>query len=514
MTYAAPINLDDATPIAAIWRRQGMLLALASVTILALFARDAADIASIWWNSSTFGHCLLVLPIIGWLVWQRWPDLSTLTPRNWAGGLVIVAIGASGWLLGDAAGVALARHFGLVLMLMGAIIALLGSKVSRALMFPLAYMLFLVPFGEELVPPLQTITAKMCMVLLGWAGIPAHIDGVFITTPAGYFEVAEACSGINFLIAMIAFGALAANLCFKSWQRRAAFMALCVVVPVIANGIRAWGTIYISELTSIDFAASFDHVVYGWVFFGVVMAITMVIGWRFFDRSLDDPWFDARALAEAPEPTKHPYLIAACTAAIAVAPLLWSTAIAATGRDAMPNNVVMPAVKGWQRVPLSSRHPWFPRFAGADHGLLGRYRDAAGNEVDLAIILFAHQEEGKELVGFGQGAIDPESDWAWTSIAAAPSNGTAERIVAPGHIVREVLSFYRVGNVLTGSSTRVKLETLKTRLVGGRQQAAAILISAEDSAQKPARAAIDRFLGDLGPVDRLADDIAARARGG
>lgn len=514
MTLAAPVSFSDATPANQCWRRPGALLGLVTLVILALFARDTVDIAAIWWNSSTFGHCLLILPIIAWMVWQRWPDLALLSPRGWLPGLVIVAAGALGWLLGDAASVALARHLGLVLMLQGAIVTLLGPKVSRALAFPIFYMFFMVPFGEELVPPLQTITAKMCMALLALVGIPAHIEGVFITTPNGYFEVAEACSGVNFLIAMIAYGALAANLCFKSWRRRAAFMALCVAVPVLANGIRAWGTIYISELTSIDFAASFDHIVYGWVFFALVLAIVMGMSWRFFDRPRDAPWFDPAPLIETRATQRHRWLPPFALLIVAAAPLLWSSAVAAAGRRAMPATVALPEVAGWQRVPLATRQPWFPHFEGADHRLLGRYRNAAGEEVDLAVFLFAYQEEGKELVGYGQGAVDPQSQWAWTAPAPAPAHGSAERIVAPGPVTRDVLSFYRVGGVLTGSTARVKIETLRRRLFGGDQAAVAVLVSAEQDRAKPTRAAIDRFLLSLGPVDWFADDIAASARGG
>src|SRR3546814_1933731 len=78
------------------------------------------------------------------------------------------------WLIGDAAGVALARHLGLIVMLQGAVIGVLGPQISRALAFPLFYALFMVPFGEEFVPILQTITAQLSMLFLGWANVPAH----------------------------------------------------------------------------------------------------------------------------------------------------------------------------------------------------------------------------------------------------------------------------------------------------------------------------------------------------
>ncbi len=235
--------------------------------------------------------------MLGWLIWQRRPELTRLAPAAWAPGLLLVAVGAVAWLLGDAGMLALARHTGLILMLQGAAIACLGKAVARGLAFPLFYMLFLVPFGEEAEPYMQTLTADMAMRLLGWAGVPAHIDGVFIATPTGNFEVAEACSGVKFLVAMLAYGALAANLCFRSWPRRILFMAACLVVPALANGVRAWGTIYIAFRSGSNaFAEGMDHIIYGWFFFGAVMILIMACAWPFFDRKPGEPWFDPEKL--------------------------------------------------------------------------------------------------------------------------------------------------------------------------------------------------------------------------
>ena len=252
-------------------------------------AATRPTMAAIWWNSSTFNHCLFIPPIIGWLVWQRWPELRAAgaAPPGGRGCCSSRRARAAGCSAMPAAS-RFARHLGLVLMLQGAVVACLGQAVARGLLFPLGYALFLVPVGEELVPPLQTLTAKMCMALLALAGVPAQIEGVFITTPNGYFEVAEACSGVKFLVAMVALGALVANVCFRAWPRRLAFMAAALVVPILANGVRAFGTIYVAHRTgSVDLAAGFDHVVYGWIFFAVVIALMMALGWRFFDRGVE-----------------------------------------------------------------------------------------------------------------------------------------------------------------------------------------------------------------------------------
>lgn len=505
MTAILPIRKAEALDEAGQgWRTHLIALGAAAAAILLLFARDAAGMASIWIESETFNHCALILPIIGWLVWQRLPELRKLQPSSWAPGLLLGGAGAAAWLLGEAGGVAVARHGGLVLMLQGAVIACLGKDVARALAFPIFYASFLIPAGDQLVPPMQTLTAEMCMVLLGLVGLPAHIEGVFITTPTGYFEVAEACSGVQFLIAMIAYGALVANVCFRSWRRWALFMAAAIFIPVVANGIRAWGTIYIAHLTTNDFAAGFDHVFYGWIFFALVIALLMAAGWPFFDRSVGDKWFDARAIQKVRPKSSAILPVAAAAVALAALPLAWSTA-AISGASLAPASFALPDVPGWQRIEAGRGRPWSPRFDGADLVRVGRYRNGTGQEADLAIILFTQQAEGRELVGFAQGAAE---GWAWAATGPAPAGGRLDRIQSFGTI-REVATFYRVGSIVTGSPATVKLETMKTRLLGGPQRAVAIMVSAEaSSAGVSPRPTIDAFIRSLGPIDRLADQAA------
>lgn len=506
MTAAVAIRPEAAAGNRA-WRTHLAALGAAWAAILLLFARDAIDMVSIWWNSSTFNHCLLIPPLIAWLVWQRLPELKQLSPAGWAPGLLLVGTGAFAWLIGEAGSLALARHAGLVFMLQGAVAACLGKAVARGLLFPLFYGLFLIPAGEELVPLMQTVTAQIAMALLGLAGIPAHLEGVFITIPTGYFEVAEACAGVKFLIAMIAYGALVANLCFRFWPRRIAFMLAATIIPILANGVRAWGTIYIAHRTSIHFAVGFDHIVYGGIFFAIVIVLIMAAGWRFFDRGVNDPWFEPKALQPKPEAGSRIGTVLAAALAISALPPAWSATIAAAGDRSPPAEIVFPQVSGWDRVPATGPR-WQPSFGGADLIRIARYRDRQGREVDLAIAVYARQSEGRELVGHGQGAAAPDGAWVWTGDRSAPPGGRSERIASHG-LVREVVSFYRVGNILTGSDVGVKIETMKTRLLGGPQRAVAVLVSSQArAAADDPRPAIDAFLAALGPIEPIADRAA------
>ncbi|WP_346775460.1 exosortase A [Sphingomonas sp. G-3-2-10] len=507
MTAIAASRAPSGVSFDARWQRHAVMLAGVWAALILLFRHDARDLAEIYWTNTTYGHCLFIAPVVGWLVWQRRNELSQVTPQGWWPGLALVAAGGFGWLLGDAAGVALFRHAGLVLMMQGAVVTVLGPNVSRALLFPLAYMAFLVPFGDFFEGPLQDLTVAMMMPLLHLFGVPATVDGVLITTPNGYFEVAEACSGAKFLIAMIAYGVLVANVCYVSWRRRIAFLAMALVVPVIANGFRAFGTVYAAWWTSVEAATGYDHIVYGWVFFGLVMAIVLAIGWKWFDRDPDARWFDPATL-QAP-PTKRVGVPVASLLVLTAAALFlgWSSAIAASATPS-PANVDLPNVVGWERAPLSGSAPWSPNYPGADHMLMGRYVDRQGRAVDLAVAVFDHQEDGKELVGFGIGAIRQNDRWVRIEDLADLEGGTALRMTGPGRVEREVVTWYRVGNIVTGSPNRVKLETLFVKLFGGPQRGVAVLISAERGAGHDSRDAIGDFLRAAGPVDALADRMS------
>lgn len=498
------------TSTAGNWRIPLTTLAITLTALLLLFAHDAAAMGWQWWNSSTYQHCLFVLPIVAWLSWQRRHEVAPIKPAAWLPGLVLLAIAAFAWLVGQAGGASLIRHAALVLMVQAMVLTILGPAVVRAILFPLFYLVFLIPFGDVFVPPLQNVTASITMALLHLTGVPAHIDGVFITIPNGWFEVAEACSGVKFLVAMVAYGALVANVCFKSWRRRAAFMALCITAPILANGVRAFATIYAAHLTSVEVAAGFDHVVYGWFFFAIVMALVMLAGWKFFDRKLGDPWLSATPNRSSPERPFVPTALAAI--GIVLLPLLWNGTVIAAGRAPLPHSIALPVVAGWTIEPRVTGYPWVARFDGADHRLYGRYRSADGKTVDLAIALYGWQAEGREIVGYAQGAADPDGKWKWTASAASPVGGKAERLMAPGRLAREALTFYVLGGGSTGSSMTVKLRTLRARLLGGDQGAAVVIISAEDRPGQPARATIDRFLQAFGAPNVQSARLFAVAR--
>ncbi len=489
------------------WRTQLMALGLAAAALLLLFRADALHLLSIWWTSSTFSHCLIIVPIIGWLVAIRREALLNEAPMPCYPALLWTAAGAFIWLLGEAASVSLLRHAGLIVMLQSLVPVVLGLRALRILSFPVFYALFLIPFGEELVPPMQLLTADMAMVMLRLTGIPAHIEGIFITTPAGLFAVAEACSGVKFLVAMAALAVLAAHLCFSSWRRRAVFLLVALIVPVLANGVRAFSTIWIAERFGLEHAAGADHLIYGWLFFAIVIALVGGLSWRWFDR---DPLASGEA-ARSPDAASSavqpaPWMFAAAAAgAIAAAPQLYQLALRSS--TAPLSITAYPVINGWP-ARLGADAQWRPRFDGADRRQDYVLRSADGKGVvHITVAGYLRQREGAELVGFAQGAVDPASDWRWERDLGAIDNVTVQRIARDGGGTRDVLTLYRVGEDVTASAAEVKWLTLTAHLFGRDARAYAVVVAAGPLGYSDGAAQLRRLISDAGGAAALVRSL-------
>ena len=508
------LRLCESWQLPLAWRRPLLQLGVAWLALIVLFRADWEAMADQWWNISTYNHVLLIPAIIAWLVWQRLGPLGQLRPDSWWPGLAMFAAAMLLWLLGAFAGLAIIRQVGAVAILIATALALLGPRVGAGIAFPLGYMLMLVPFGEELVPPMQMVTAAITVALVHASGIPATIDGVFIDTPAGLFKVAEACSGVMFLVAMFAFGVLAAHVCFISWRRRIAFMALTLAVPVLANGVRAWGTIFAAQYVGVKRAAGFDHIIYGWIFFGLVIAATLALAWRWFDRPQGEAMIDVAAIEASPLLARleakrigsAPAL--AILAGLTLGALVWSGA-AERLQAPLPRQIVLPEVPGWHRVDYAPHGWWEPRAHGADHRLLGRYADGVGHQADVFIALYASQGRGHKAAGFGEGALRPDSGWSWQSPGPAIGWGKSDRLLGPYRTARLAYTTYRTGDLLTGSAARLSLASMEDRLGLQARPTIMLILSAEERTGQPAAQSLAAFAQSTGPIGDWMDRIAA-----
>jgi exosortase A len=513
---AAPAATAAAQGFSLGWRVAWTAYGVAFLATLALFWGTVVSLGETYLHDATFNHGFLILPIIGYLIWLRRDALVLLQPRPTAWAIVPLILAIFGWLAGNAGSVAMVEQFGLLGVLWSLFLGVFGWRIVRTLLFPLFYAVFAIPFGDFLVPPLQDVTAVIAVKGIELVGIPVFSDGLLISIPPGNFEVAEACAGLRFLIATIALGFLFSYLTYKSVWRRAAFLALCVVVPIIANGIRAWGIVFIGYESNMTAAVGFDHIIYGWLFFAIVTAILLAIGISFRDRPI----------GELPAPGVQPDMRPAVPHGTIVVFAVALTVVAAAGpayaalvvnrpMPTRPVALVPPQVGNGWRVTDEYRDDWKPTFATADTTLLRTYIKG-DRRVHLFIAFYRAQSDGHEVVNYNNRVYDGT---AWMRVGSGIVAAMVDRApltieytrMVQGRASRVAWSWNWVADSYTANPYLAKLLEAQARLFGGEPAAAAIAITT-DYIEKPTEAApvLQDFLNSAAPLRPLLMRAAGR----
>jgi exosortase A len=268
------------------WRRVVVPLGLGLLLLGGLFRQEVVAAVQTWDASTAYNHCFLIIPIALYLLWDRRFDLKGLRAEPIVRVLVLGLPLGVVWLLAERLGIMEGRQLIAISFAELLLLAILGTRLYWALSGPLLYLYFLVPFGEFLTPKLQDVTAWFIRQGVQVIGIPAYVDGYIIEIPQGTFFVAEACAGLRFLIASVAFGCLYALMMYRSPVRRGAFILVSLVIPIIANGFRALGIVWLGWILGSAEAAAADHVLYGWMFFSIVILILILLGLPFREDDL------------------------------------------------------------------------------------------------------------------------------------------------------------------------------------------------------------------------------------
>ncbi|WP_081587520.1 exosortase A [Paraglaciecola arctica] len=254
------------------------LLCLSLVVWGAAFYSSIESTVAIWNRSETFAHCFIILPICIYLIRENWSKLRSakIEPNLMVLPAVVAVLIL--WLFGNLAQLLVIEQGAAFLMLPMIIWTLMGNQVSKILIFTMFFWMFSVPVGEFLIPQLQDLTADITVWSLQMTGVPVYREGLYLAVPNGLFEVAVACSGIRYLIASFTLGSLFAYLNYQSNKKRLIFILFSLALPLLANGIRAYGIVMIAYLSDMKYATGVDHLVYGWLFFGLVIFVMFAVG--------------------------------------------------------------------------------------------------------------------------------------------------------------------------------------------------------------------------------------------
>jgi exosortase A len=502
------------------WRLATTLTLTVVAVILFMYQQTLLSTVAIWERSETFAHGFIIFPISAYLIWIRRKTLADISPRPDLRGLIVLAGLGFGWLLSEAGSVSVVSQYCLVAMIPVAVWTLLGAQLARSIAFPLGFLFFAVPAGEFLIPHMMEFTANFVVAALQLTGIPVFREGTFFTIPSGQWSVVEGCSGLRYLIASFTLGTLYAYLTYRSTKRRVIFAALSLIVPVIANGLRAYMIVMIAHLSDMKLALGVDHIIYGWVFFGVVMTLLFWIGAIWREDNDEHKFNDAEStMHNTRTPVESRAFVLASIAIIIVA-ALWPAYTRYL--DNRPVNtkrlvIILPdAMNGWvkQKVPLSN---WQPHYIAPDAQVLQTY-EKNGLRVSVYLGYYRTQRLGATLITTQNYMVEQKHpEWSnmgetLRKISLRGSNETIRQTLLRSSSQRLLIwSWNHLAGMYTVNPYLAKLLLAKARLFGQRDDGAVIIIdSAYEGTPESAGNALKAFIQDALPAIQQSLDQVSR----
>lgn len=521
---AIPSVGGDAGPVVMnpAWRR-ALPLWLAVLAWIGFWYRDTAlAMWAEWTFSDTYAHGMLVAPIAVWLAWRRRHDLAALVPQPAPWVLAPMAVVALAWFVADLVAVHAATQFGFVAMIVLSVPAVLGIAVARTVMFPLGFLFFAVPFGDFMIEPLMEWTADFTVAALRFTGVPVLREGLQFVIPSGNWSVVESCSGVRYLIASVMVGSLFAYLNYRSAKRRLIFTGISILVPIVANWLRAYMIVMLGHLSNNKIAAGADHLIYGWVFFGFVIMIMFLIGMRWAEPEA----VHAATTAETSTP-RHRGVAAAATVpwagavgavVIAFAPHGAQSALVAMERSDAPNlaAVANPA-GGWQAAApetVDALPSWSPIFHNPSAERSQAFvRDAQA--VGLYIAYYRQQNYERKLVSGNNSLVAPrDKKWARTATGQRSVEAGGHRfdvrtadlrggpVMGDAHRLH-VWQVYWVNGRWVEGDVPAKLHGALARMLGrGDESAAMVLFTPRQGDVDPGAVLQDFLTANLAPIER------------
>lgn len=508
------VRTADNSPLPAL-----LLTALVLAALFALYFNTAASIVALWNSSETFAHGYVILPISLWLIWRRRANFLVYPPRPYWPALLALAMAGAAWLLARMGEVQVVMQYAFAAMLPLAALAIFGVALARSLAFPLLFVLFAVPFGEVFIDPLINFTADFTVWCLRLIGMPVLRNGTHFEIPSGSWSVVEACSGVRYLISSVTLGCLYGYLTYRTWGRRMLFIGLSIVVPVIANGLRAFMIVMIGHYSGMTLAVGVDHLIYGWLFFGLVMLVMFWIG-GYWQQDQPEPAPQpviAGQSGAAAAPIKSSAALAAAVIALAALWPAW-----AAWSDRANDNPHVPVLALDLTLPAAAPFTsWKPGYMPADVTAT-RLVQATGGPVAVHMLYYRNQRNDKALIS-SSNALTGEKDVYHTVDAERRTEQLGGRAFAvrEAHISGPdgdllVWHWLRVGARATANNYEGKLWQAWQKLLVQGDDGAAIMVATplQPKNADAARAVLRNFLqGQLNTIDAAYDAARLTATG-
>jgi len=455
-------------------RTEGVIaLGVLALLLAFCYARVCLTLAGQWWTNTMYSYGFLIPFISGYLVWVQRARLAALrlAPSALAGSALLVG-GLAMLLVAHAGGVIVLEETSLIVVLTGMVLLILGPVWLRGLLLPLGYLSLMIPawdvFTDHLHAPFQLYSASVGVSLLNALGVPVVRDGFFVKLPSITLKVAEVCSGVNYLIAVIAIGIPLAYLSFRDWPRRILLICIAMIIALLSNAFRV---ALIGMLVYLGMAGDIHgpfHILQGmsvaFVGFAALFVTASLLGrGRRAPPTPDPAGAGERNNARPPSLPLMP-ILCTCTLLLTTGSLLhfWT---------ARP----VPLARGFETIPAAAG-AWSGEDVPPDSALEAAlrpdrvfsrvYRKSDGAAVRVYVGYHSYQTQGKELVNDGTGRLHRRASLHTVTEVPTRVDGLGVRLVEPDAERQSLLLFwYDVGGRTADGRFQVQVLTASSALL-------------------------------------------------
>lgn len=517
------------------------LVFLLLVVVGVLYSQTVGSLYFLWIESGNpaYSHGSLAFLIALYIFAKFWfskknPTDSLIAIKLDVFGLLLLLGATVLWMLATLGNIQVIQQLALLGIVGFIFWGAFGFSVFRKLAVPLLIMLSTIPVWDFMDYYLQHITAVGVSLLLNLTTIPFVKEGVHILLQSGTFEIADRCSGLRMLTAMVPVALL---YCYQ-WNFRplvtSGYVLFSILVAIFANVIRILIVVIAGHLTEMKhYFVTTDHVTLGWVVFGVIVLLFIFLSNKILlteklypklrnkngqtevaDSSVqgsDDSLLPASNTSIA---THGNYLVLLTVGlTVVVGPALAKT-FSYSNMD-VPVSVELDAAYGQWREVDKLFDNWKPQYYGQDLEKWVHFQTANGDRAQFYLAYYYHQAQGKEAVHFENKLFDSDkwqkfSDRRLTRSISGIGNIALREIKIQSLAGQKKLiwQWYFIGGNRTNSASKTKLYEILGKVTGNPAMSVIIVATDIDGGEEAAVEKLTNFTtAILTTVERKLGDI-------
>ncbi len=251
-----------------------------TVIVFAACVANIPLLQTVWihgFDDGTYSHAFLIPFICAYLVYISVKE-GRVSLRAKPSILWLVATVLAGFLLYIAAQAQISLGYWGAWLVMLCCAVPVVFRFSLTVLFPFAYLIFLLPVWGTLSGLLQSLSVVVVSFIMGLTGIPVYVESVFVQIPSGTFEIADGCSGLRYMIVSLAIASLYIFMFIRNTSSAVKLIALAVAGALITNWLRIAALIVIGHVTEMQSSLMEDHNMFGWYLYIPFMFIFYYVG--------------------------------------------------------------------------------------------------------------------------------------------------------------------------------------------------------------------------------------------